>query len=383
MLSDELFRVFVDGVRNFAIYTMDPRGRITSWNEGAARMKGYSAADVIGRNYSCFFTQEDQRAGKPEKLLKLAAQQGRVEEESRRVRKDGSEYWAGTVLTSIKDAKGRLLGFAKVTRDITARVQAQQELQRANAALAAEIRKREESESEVTRSEQSLRELSLRLMRAQDEERRRIGRELHDSLGQYLSMLKMHLESLDFSPRRNRSQLTAEVARCVRLADDAVKEVRTVSHLLYPPTLEDMGLRSAFPWYLDGFSRRSGIRTTLELDADFPRLSSDIEMALFRVLQECLNNVHRHSGSNQAFIRLYLQDGRVHLQIRDAGRGIPAELLEETSKDFLGSQGVGLRGMRERVRQLGGDLNIESGVRGTAVHASVPAEVRAMAAGSH
>lgn len=382
-LSDELFRVFVDSVKNCAIYTLDPEGRVTSWNEGAERMKGYSAAEIIGKNYSCFFTKEDQQSGKPEKLLKLVAREGRHEDESRRVRKDGSQFWAGTVLTAIKDSEGRLLGFAKVTRDITARMQREEELRRANAALAAEIRKRNDGERELESSERSLRELSLRLLRAQDEERRRIGRELHDSVAQYISLLKMQLEELDFSPSRKAGQIAAQVSQCVRLADDALREIRTVSHLLYPPALEEMGLRAAVPWYLEGFSRRSGIHTTLEMDADFPRLNLDIEMALFRVLQECLNNVHRHSGSNRAFIRLSMRQGRVTMQIGDAGRGIPTELLEQSNKDWLGAQGVGLRGMRERMRQLGGDLAIQSDTRGTEVRAQVPAEIRAAASGSN
>jgi PAS domain S-box-containing protein len=382
VLSDALFRVFVDSVDNCAIYTMDPRGFITSWNQGAERVKGYTAKEIIGRNYSCFFTPRDRRAGKPEKLLKLAAEQGRIEEESRRVRKDGSPFWAGTVLTAIETSKGRLLGFAKVTRDITARMKAEEELRRTNAQLAAEVRKRQAGEREVGRSAKSLRELSLRLMRAQDEERRRIGRELHDSVGQYLSMLKMHLESLDVSPNHKPSQLAEEIGRCVRLADDSLKEVRTVSHLLYPPTLEEMGLKSAFPWYLDGFSRRSGIQTTLEMGAGFSRLPADVEVALFRVLQEALNNVHRHSGSNRAFIRLYMRGQNVNLHVRDFGKGVPAALLDESSKDWMGSQGVGLRGMRERMRQLGGDLQVISDKHGTEIHASIPVEAAAAASGS-
>ncbi len=382
VLSDDLFRVFVDSVENCAIYTMDPHGVITSWNEGAERMKGYTAREIIGRNYSCFFRPEDRRAGEPAKLLRVAAQKGRVEEESPRVRKDGSQFWAGTVLTAIKDSKGRLLGFAKVTRDVTPRMKVQEELQRANADLAAEVRKRQAGEREVERSARSLRDLSSRLMRAQDEERRRIGRELHDSVGQYLSMLKMHLESLDLSTQRSPSQLAAEIGRCVHLAEDSLKEVRTVSHLLYPPTLEEMGLKSAFPWFLEGFSRRSDIQTTLEMDADFPRLPSDSEVALFRVLQEALNNVHRHSGSTKAFIRLYMHDRHVNLEIRDFGKGIPAGLLDESSKDWMGSQGVGLRGMRERMRQLGGDLAVHSDKYGTEIHASIPLESAAAVSGS-
>ena len=382
LLSDQLFRLFVDSVKDCGIYTIDSEGRVTSWNQGAERLKGYSADEIIGRNYSCFFTKEDQKTGKPEKSLKYAEQQGRFEEESWLIRKDGSRFFASTIVTAIKGKKGKLLGFAKVTRDVTEWVRAQEQLQCANASLAAEVRKRRASERELERSERSLRELSLRLLRAQDEERRRIGRELHDSVAQYLSMLKMHLEELDFSPSRKSSQIAAQVSECVRLSEDALREVRTVSHLLYPPTLEDMGLKAAVPWYLDGFSRRSNIYTRLEMDADFPRLNSDIEMALFRVLQECLNNVHRHSGSSKAFIRLYMHDGGVHLEIRDEGRGIPAELLEESSKDWLGAQGVGLRGMRERMRQLGGDLSIKSDHHGTEVHATVPAEMRAAASGS-
>jgi PAS domain S-box-containing protein len=380
-LSDELFRVFVDSVENCAIYTMDPRGRIASWNQGAERLKGYTAREIIGRNYSCFFTQEDQQAGKPAKFLRLAAQRGRAEEESLRVRKDGSQFWAGTVLTAIKDSTGRLLGFAKVTRDVTARIHADEDLRHANAELAAEIRRRHVSERELERSSVSLRELSHRLLRAQDEERRRIGRELHDSLGQYLSMLKMHLESLDLSPQRSPGQVAAQVARCVRLAEDSLKEVRTVSHLLYPPTLEEMGLKSAFPWYLDGFSRRSDIQTTLEMDNDFPRLSTDLEVALFRVLQEGLNNVHRHSGSSKAFIRLYVRRERVNLEIRDQGKGISPVVLDDWLKDASGSQGVGLRSMHERMRQLGGDLALTSGHHGTEIRATVPLELAVAASG--
>jgi PAS domain S-box-containing protein len=379
LLSDDLFRVFVDSVKNCAIYTMDRRGRITSWNQGAERMKGYTAGEIIGRNYSCFFTPDDQQAGKPAEFLKLAVQRGRVEEESLRVRKNGSQFWAGTVLTAIKGSNGRLLGFAKVTRDITPRMQGQEDLRRANTELAAEVRRRQASEREVERSASSLRELSLRLMQAQDEERRRIGRELHDSVGQYLSMLKMHLESFDLSPQRSPSQMAAEIGRCVRLADDSLKEVRTVAHLFYPPTLDEMGLKSAFPWYLDGFSRRSDIETTLEMDADFPRLPSDVEVALFRVLQEALNNVHRHSGSNKAFIRLYMHRHHVNLEVRDFGKGIRAGLLDHSSKD---SQGVGLRGMRERMRQLGGDLEVASGKHGTEIRASLPLELGSAAAAS-
>jgi PAS domain S-box-containing protein len=371
-LSDEMFRVFIDAVEDRAIYTMSPSGVITSWNQGAERLKGYTAPEILGRHYSCFFAPEDRKQHKPEKALQIAARTGRFEEECWLLRKDGSRFRASTVLNAIKNPEGRLIGFAKITRDITSSSKAEDQLRNANAELSAEIEKRQESDRKLARSESSLRDLTLRLMRAQDEERRRIGRELHDSVAQYLSMLKMRLQELDLSPGRSPGQLAAQIGQCVHLAEDALKEVRTVSHLLYPPALDHMGLKGAIPWYLEGFSRRSDIYATLEIDADFPRLDADIEIALFRVLQEALNNIHRHSGSNKAFIRLYAPEGHVSLEIGDSGRGIPPEVLDQWSRDWLGAQGVGLRGMRERMRQLGGELTITSDTHGTEVRATVP-----------
>lgn len=378
-LPDKIFRLFVDSVEDWAIYTLDAKGCVTSWNQGAERLKGYTASEIIGQNYSKFFTPEDRRKNKPGKSLATATRNGRLEDETWLVRRDGSRFWASTVLTAIKDPKGRLIGFAKVTRDTTNLMRAQQELQRANATLTAEIRKRETSERGLAVSEQSLRELSLRLLRTQDEERRRIGRELHDGVGQYLAMLKMHLESMDLSPKRSQGQLTAQIGQCAQMAEDALREVRTVSHLLHPPTLENAGLKSAIPSYLEGFSRRSGIRSTLEVDANFPRLPQDLELSLFRVLQECLNNVHRHSGSDRAVVRLFADGGKVVLEIKDFGKGISADFLNQSGDTWMGSQGVGMRGMRERMRQLGGDLSIASDKFGTEVRASAPLETDAAA----
>jgi len=370
----QIFRILAESVHGCGVYSVDPDGHVAGWNQGMERLTGYPAAEIIGRHYGCFFTPEEQQAGKPQKALRTAAQNGSFDDECWMLRKDGSRFWAGSSLTAIRNSKHKLIGFARVTQDLSERMQARDALHHANAQLAKEIRKCHASERHLADSQRSLREVSLRLLRAQDEERRRIGRELHDTVAQYLAMLKMHLESVDLSPGRPASQMAAQIAQCARLADDSLKEVRTASHLMYPPTLEDLGLKSAIPWYLDGFSRRSGIHTTLEIDADFPRLENGVEVALFRVLQESLTNVHRHSGSNRALIRLYMRRGRVTLEIQDAGKGMPAELLEHTCKDWLGAQGVGLRGMRERMHQLGGDLLITSDQHGTQVRAVVPVE---------
>jgi signal transduction histidine kinase len=163
------------------------------------------------------------------------------------------------------------------------------------------------------------------------------------------------------------------VAQCVRLVEDCIKEVRTISYLLYPPMLEEVGLKSAISWYLDGFSKRSNIEASFHQNSEFERLPRDVELALFRVLQESLTNVHRHSKSPRVEISMAQHDGRVILEVKDEGQGIPMQLMEEEgSKDWLGSSGVGLRGMSERMRQIGGELEVASNERGTTVTASVP-----------
>jgi signal transduction histidine kinase len=221
-------------------------------------------------------------------------------------------------------------------------------------------------------SEKSLRNLSLHLLRTQDEERRQIGRDLHDSLGQYLSVLKMKLDSLRSAAVRAHDDNAGALRECSELMNEAVKEVRTISYLLYPPMLEEMGLKTAIPWYLEGFTQRSGIKTTFEISSDFGRLPRDVELALFRVLQESLTNVHRHSGSRTAAVRLKADQGEFVLEVSDQGKGISLQRFEEAGRDWMGSLGVGLRGMTERMNQIGGRLDIASDEKGTVVSAIVP-----------
>jgi PAS domain S-box-containing protein len=369
----ERFRLFVEAVKDYALYMLDAEGRIATWNQGAERIHGYPAAEVLGKSFAMLFTKEDQAAGKPQEELDKATHDGHFEAEAWRVRKDGVHFWANVVLTSIRDQQGNLVGFAKVMRDFTERMRAQENLRQANVKLAGEVVERKAAEEKLASSEASLRELSLNLLRTQDEERRRIGRELHDSLGQYLAVLKLNLQSLESSLGTNHGGSGDQVAQCVRLVEDCIKEVRTISYLLYPPMLEEVGLKSAISWYLDGFSKRSNIEASFHQNSEFERLPRDVELALFRVLQESLTNVHRHSKSPRVEISMAKQDGRVILEVKDEGQGIPVQLMEEEgSKDWLGSSGVGLRGMSERMRQIGGELEVASNERGTTVTASVP-----------
>jgi PAS domain S-box-containing protein len=359
--SEERSRLFIDAVQDYAIFMLDPDGCVSTWNTGAERIKGYKASEIVGQHFSRFYPEYDVRAGKPRWELEVAAREGRFEDEGWRLRNDGSRFWANVIITAVKDNSGTLIGFSKVTRDITERMLAQKSL--------------EESRLKLQESERSLRDLSLHLLRTQDEERRRIGREIHDSLGQYLSVLKMKLDSMSSS-----AASAEENTECANLVEECVKEVRTISYLLYPPMLEEMGLLSAIPWYLEGFSKRSGIKTSFQAPEDFGRLSRDAELVLFRVLQESLTNVQRHSGSATADILITRTEDAVLLQVTDRGNGLPAAILELGTQDWMGSLGVGLRGMSERLRQLGGSLDVCSDESGTRLRASVPFRELASAA---
>jgi signal transduction histidine kinase len=246
-------------------------------------------------------------------------------------------------------------------------------LQTTKRQLMKEIAEKSEMERKLQDSERSLRELSGRILRMQDEERRHLGRELHDSVGQYLAVLKMGLELLKSEVGSIGAGVDQQLADCLGLAEQSMAEVRTMSYLLYPPMLEEMGLKIAIPWYLDGFAKRSGIQTTFEIADALGRLPREVELVMFRVLQESLTNVHRHSGSPTAHVGVKIQGGAVSVEISDKGRGIFSAVLEST-RIALGTMGVGLRGMSERVRELGGKLELFATEEGSTVVATVPCQ---------
>ena len=363
--SEERFRMLVDAVQDYAIFMLDAHGHVSTWNSGAQRIKGYAISEIMGKHFSVFYPEEDIRSGKPQRELEIAAKQGRLEDEGWRLRKDGSRFWANVIITALIDETGTLVGFGKVTRDYTERVRVQE-------ALRKEIVEKTEAQRKLHDSEKSLRRLSLRLLQTQDEERRRIGRDLHDSVGQYLVGLKMRLDSLKSSAERSQREDTSQLEECTQLMEEAIKEVRTISYLLYPPMLEELGLKSAIPWYLEGFTKRSGIKTTFDVSPGFDRIPGDMELALFRVLQESLTNVHRHSGSPTATVRLLARNQTVVLQIIDEGNGSQPKTWEDRSQDWMGALGVGLRGMNERMNQIGGTLELASARGGTIITATVP-----------
>ena len=270
------------------------------------------------------------------------------------IESDGEHTWL-TVKFPVIDAEGKRLLAGKAI-DITERKRAQDAVAKA----------RDELERLVQERTADARQLSARLLQMQDEERRRLARELHDSAGQMVAALLMNLDQIRATDTE-RSRLLADNDA---LLQNLNKELRTMSHLLHPPLLDEVGLSSALQWYVDGFTKRSGITTMLELGEDFGRVNSDLEIAIFRLVQECLTNVHRHSGSLKAVVRLKRSNGAVFLEIQDEGHGIAPD--KKSLVMGSGPVGVGLRGMRERVLQLGGNLDIDSQDNGTTVRAMFP-----------
>ena len=244
---------------------------------------------------------------------------------------------------------------------------ARRELSQLNATL--ELRVSERT-AELKAANEDLRELSGRLQQLQDEERRRIARELHDGVGQLLAAIAMNMNVLQaelpkLSPEANHAFLENR-----SFVQQILQGIGTISHLLHPPLLDESGLPSALRWYVKEFSKRSGIQVTLETSPTLDRFAPEVETAVFRIVQECLGNIHRHSQSPTAQIRVTEAGDFLSLEVRDAGRGIPAEKQQQIK---LGIRtGVGLRGMRERVTQMGGQLKIESDSSGTTVLATLP-----------
>jgi two-component system, NarL family, sensor kinase len=217
-----------------------------------------------------------------------------------------------------------------------------------------------------SRAELAQRVLSAKVLTLQDEERRKFARELHDSVGQHLAATKMAVSTLQ-------AKLPGDTTLqdCIKLLDDSISETRTISHLLHPPLLDEAGLSSAAKWFLEGFAQRSGIEVKVDLPEELGSLPKPVALGLFRVLQESLTNIHRHSDSVKADVALKLLPSRVLLTVRDYGKGIAPDLLENFRMNGTNS-GVGLAGMRERIRELGGQFSVQRSFPGTLISVSVP-----------
>lgn len=224
--------------------------------------------------------------------------------------------------------------------------------------------------ADLHRKTRQLEVLNARITTLQEEERRRIARELHDSVGQLLAGISMNITLVETESGKLSPDAARRVTENASMIQEVTKQIRTISYLLHPPLLEEAGLASAVRCYVDGFSRRSNIETDLQISPNLIRLPREVELSIFRVIQECLTNIHRHSESRTATIRVTQQETCLRLEIEDAGKGIPLERLADLESST--QSGVGLRGMKERLRLLGGTLEVHSQGCGTTVTAIVP-----------
>jgi PAS domain S-box-containing protein len=350
----EIYRLLVDSVKDYAIFVLSPEGIVLTWNQGAQALKGYTRDEIVGQHFSKFYMPEAVESGWPTRELALADKEGRFADEGWRVRKSGSAFWASVIITALRDSAGRLSGFAKITQDMTDRRAAAERIHNLNRELRKKISELDESRRIIELRTLELQKLSADVLQVQDEERRRIARELHDDLGQQLSLLKMVLS-------RGQNEEANEIASA------ALASVRNLSYLLHPPLLDEAGLRAALEWFVEGVRKRSGVEIALIVRPQtFPRLSGDIETAIFRVVQEALTNVVRHAQSLSARVEIDHQSEAVVVRVRDHGKGLPVDSLEGKKL------GVGIAGMRERIRQFGGELTVTRGEPGTLVEAKIP-----------
>jgi PAS domain S-box-containing protein len=368
-----------------AIISKTLDGVITSWNAGAERLFGYTAQEAAGRHISMIIPL-DRRDEEITILARLSRGERIDHFDTVRLRKDGTSIDVSLSISPLRDSAGKVIGASKIARDITARKRVERELHESEQrfrqladALDTQVQFRTQElrrrNAEILQQSDQLRDLSGRLMFTQDEERRRIARELHDSAGQNLAALAMNLGQIENDAKRDPGRLSESIKYAEQLIQDLTREIRTTSYLLHPPMLDENGLSSALRWYTDGLAQRSGLRIDLDIPANFERLAPDVELAIFRLVQECLTNVHRHSGSKNAEIRIAREPDKIYVEVRDHGKGMSPERLAEVQSQGVG---VGIRGMRERVRQSHGELTVDSNALGTKITAVFPAKAPAV-----
>ena len=375
--SEETFQLLIHSVKDYAIIMLDPEGNILSWNEGAERLKGYRADEIIGKNYEIFFTPEDREKRKGEAQLQQAAKEGQSEDEGWLVRKDGWTFWANTVITPLHDEHERIYGFAKITRDITERKEREEsirvlnehlegrieartaELVQLNEALQSEVRERKNAEEQI-------RALAARQERVREDERTRLAREIHDALGQMCTALKMDIAWIAKRLPKEQRKLADKTEAALELVGDLIKSLRRLSTELRPSTLDTLGLVASIEWQAQQFEAHTGIRCQLNLPDKDLELDKERATAIFRIFQETLTNVARHAVATTVQATLAVSDSQITLVTHDNGSG-----FDVSSAERKGS--FGLLGMKERAHLLGGELKVTTSPgKGTTVTVRVP-----------
>lgn len=352
------------------IALVDDQGRILSANVQIEKLFGYRRDELVGRPVETLVPLRFRGVHAGHRTAYGADPQAREMGRSRdlmAVRKDGSEFPVEVGLGPLRTEHGLLV--AAYVTDLSARKQAEAALRAAQEELEQRVLERT---AQLHATNERLAELSNRILTLQEEERRRIGQELHDSSAQTLAAVAMNLTLLE---RKAGAGLNASaqsaLKESVALVEQCAREIRTVAYLLHPPFLDEVGLVAAVRWYAEGFAKRSGISVQVDASPTMGRLPREVETALFRIVQECLTNVHRHSKSSTVRLHLARNPNTITLRVEDSGRGITPDTLQALAdSDTRG--GMGILGMQERMRHLGGQLDITSGNDGTVVLATLP-----------
>lgn len=360
--SEERFRALVNASSD-VVYRMSP-----DWSElGQLDGRGFVADTGRPRNdWLNEYIHPDDQPLVLEAIREAVRTRNPFQLEHRVRRADGTLGWAYSRAVPLLNGNGEILEWFGAASDVTARKEAEENFRKLAQTLDAEVRARtRELEEQSTR----VRQLSWRLLRNQDQERRHIARELHDSVGQTLTVLDINLELFMQEAGYRSSDVASKIEEIQKTVQQLHREIRTTSYLLHPPLLDESGLYSAISLYLQGLRERSRLEVPFEMSEQFGRLPSELELVIFRLMQECLTNVHRHSESKTASIRIVRESNQISLEIKDQGKGMsPARLAEIQS----GRSGVGISGMRERLRQFEGTMDIESDGAGTRIFATIP-----------
>jgi PAS domain S-box-containing protein len=360
--SEERFRALVTASSD-VVYRMSP-----DWSE-MRELDGRGFIADTGKPTRDWLNQYIHPDDQPLILrtIREAVRTKSVFEHEHHVRRmDGTLGWMYSRAVPLLNISGEILEWFGAASDVTARKEAEDNFRKLARTLDAEVRARTR---ELEEQSNRVRQLSRRLLRSQDEERRHIARELHDSVGQTLTVLDINLELFMQEAGYKSSDVPSKIEEIQKTVQQLHREIRTTSYLLHPPLLDESGLYSAISLYLQGLRERSGLEVRFEISEQFGRLPSELELVIFRLVQESLTNIHRHSESKTASIRIDRESNQIALDIRDQGKGMSSERMAEIQS---GRSGVGIAGMRERLRQFEGTMNIESDSSGTRIFATIP-----------
>jgi two-component system, NarL family, sensor histidine kinase UhpB len=377
--SEEQFRSTFE-LAPVGIAHIAPDGHWLRLNRKACEILGYPQEELLKLTFRDVTHPADLPADLALREQLVAGLLPQYSLEKRYVQKNGSIVWVNLTVSSVRDTEDKVKYLIAVAEDISKRREWQDALKRSEAKLqllagslerrvAERTRELAAKNTEMERQTEIVQQLSSRLLQAGDEERRRIARDLHDSAGQTLTAVGLNLAAIEREANEVAPEVASTAAEGRALVKQLIEEIRTLSYLLHPPLLEESGLIGAISWLADGITKRSQIDVKLELAEEIGRLPQDLELAVFRIVQECLANVYRHSGSKSATIRLDRDSQELLLQVVDEGRGISPHLLNTIQTS---GAGVGLRGIQERIRPFSGSFDIQSNRNGTKIEVKFP-----------